>query len=82
MNHALGRFLFIRYRLMPELSVLFLVRILSGLDLVESLICYRPESLWNQRQTLAIRLIHALSQRHATSSARRICLVFQLLMKY
>ena len=31
MNHALGRFLFIRYRLMPWLSVLFLVHILSGI---------------------------------------------------
>ena len=31
MNHALGRFLFIRYRLMPWLSVLFLARILSGI---------------------------------------------------
>ena len=67
---------------MPELGVLFLVRILSGLDLVESLTCYQPESLWNQRQTLAIRPIHALSQRHATSPVRQICLVFQSLIKF
>ena len=60
-------------RLMPEFSVLFLVRILSGLDLVESLTCYQPESLWNQRQTLAIRPIHALSQHHAASPVGRIC---------
>ena len=69
-------------RLMPELSVVFLVRILSGLDLVESLTYYRPESLWNQCQALAIRPIHALSQRHTTSSARRICLVFQSFIKF
>ena len=67
---------------MPWLSVLFLVRILSGLDLVESLTYYRPESLRNQRQTLAIRPIHALSQRHATSPMRQICLVFQSLKKF
>ena len=60
----------------------FLVRILSGLDLVESPARLMPESLWNQRQTQAIRPIHALSQRYATSPVRQICLVFQSLMKF
>ena len=38
-----------------------------ALFLVESPARLMPESLWNQRQTLAIRPIHALSQRNAAS---------------
>ena len=50
-------------------------------DSVEPPARHMPESLRNQRHTLAIRPIHALSQRHAASPTRRICLVFQSFRK-
>ena len=55
---------------------------LCVIDSMESPIRWQSESLRNQRQTLAIRLIHALSQRHAASPSRQISSVFQSLMEF
>ena len=51
-------------------------------DSMESPDRLTTESLWNQRQTWAIRPIHALCQRRTATPPRRICLVFQSFIKF